>query len=160
MADVLTNACGGLLPLLASATSNSNEIEILENTEGMTNDEASEYLERITNISDLIILGNNSSFLELEQEKNMPNGSIIRQALRLTFTYAVKNCLESRRTDGRYTSFTSKGSVSSNDVVNSSGSKSIQMRDPVELLLESQLKVRPENNKLLKKRFYKDLFKL
>ena len=85
LADILTNACGGLLPLLASATTiNSNEIEILENTEGMSNMEGIKFLERIMQISDIIILGCNTSFGELEQEKNLPNGAIVRQALRLS----------------------------------------------------------------------------
>ena len=61
-----------------------SEIEILENTEGMTNQEGIRFLERIMLISDIIILGCNTSFTELEQEKNLPNGAIIRQSLRLS----------------------------------------------------------------------------
>lgn len=34
--------------------------------------------------SDLFILANNGSFSELEQEKSMPNGGILRQCLRLS----------------------------------------------------------------------------
>ena len=91
LADILTNACGGLLPLLASATTiNSNEIEILENTEGMSNVEGIKFLERIMQIRDIIILGCNTSFGELEQEKNLPNGAIVRQALRLS-KFFVRN---------------------------------------------------------------------
>ena len=51
-------------------------------------------------ISDVIILGCNTSFGDLEQEKNLPNGAIIRQTLRLTFTYAVRSCLEFKRRNG------------------------------------------------------------
>ena len=81
LADILTNACGGLLPLLASATTgNSNEIELLENTEGMTNQEGMRFLDRIMCIGDV---GCNTGFGELEQEKNLPTGSILRQTLRL-----------------------------------------------------------------------------
>lgn len=56
----------------------------MENTEGMTNQEGIQFLERIMRISDIIILGCNTNFGELEQEKNLPNGAIIRQALRLS----------------------------------------------------------------------------
>lgn len=111
LADILTNACGGLLPLLASATTinsvnfnlnpefwliekqliiwkiSKNDIEIMENTEGMTNQEGVQFLERVMRISDVIILGCNTSFAELEQEKNLPNGAILRQALRLSNFY-------------------------------------------------------------------------
>lgn len=61
-----------------------NDIEIMENTEGMTNQEGVQFLERVMKISDVIILGCNTSFSELEQEKNLPNGAIIRQVLRLS----------------------------------------------------------------------------
>ena len=60
----------------------------MENTEGMTNLEGIKFLERIMRISDVVILGCNTSFSELEQEKNLPSGAIIRQALRLS-----KDCL-------------------------------------------------------------------
>jgi hypothetical protein len=35
-------------------------------------------------LADLFILANSSSFAELEQEKNMPNGGVLRQCLRLS----------------------------------------------------------------------------
>jgi hypothetical protein len=35
-------------------------------------------------LADLFILANSGSFSELEQEKNMPNGGILRQSLRLS----------------------------------------------------------------------------
>lgn len=56
----------------------------MENTEGMTNQEGVQFLERVMKISDLVILGCNTSFADLEQEKNLPNGAIVRQALRLS----------------------------------------------------------------------------
>ncbi len=133
LADILTNACGGLLPLLASATTaSSNEIEILENTEGMSGREGFEFLERIMLISDVIILGCNTSFADLEQEKNLPSGAIVRQSLRLTFTYAVRRCLESKRR---------KHSVvgdSSSEV--SAQLKAISSKEPLDALLQTQMK--------------------
>ncbi|CAF0746128.1 unnamed protein product [Didymodactylos carnosus] len=96
MADILCNASGGLLPLLASATSASHEIEILENTEGLTPVEALKILKRIMAFVDLFVIANNGNFTELEQEKNMPSGGIVRQCLRLTMTVAVRQCMECR----------------------------------------------------------------
>lgn len=64
---------------------------MLENTEGMTSQEGMNYLERVMLISDIVILGATSSFAELEQEKNLPNGAIIRQVLRLSNSYLHKN---------------------------------------------------------------------
>ncbi|CAF4584365.1 unnamed protein product, partial [Rotaria sp. Silwood2] len=96
MADVLCNACGGLLPLLASATSASHEIELLENTEGLSPKDALKILKRVMSLSDLFILANSGNFSELEQEKSMPNGGILRQCLRLSMTTAVRHCMECR----------------------------------------------------------------
>jgi hypothetical protein len=50
----------------------------------MTSQEGINYLERVMLISDVVILGSNTSFAELEHEKNLPNGAIIRQVLRLS----------------------------------------------------------------------------
>ncbi|CAF5147751.1 unnamed protein product, partial [Rotaria socialis] len=55
--DVLCNASGGLLPLLASATSASHEIELLEYTEGLSPKDALRVLKRVMGLSDLFILG-------------------------------------------------------------------------------------------------------
>ncbi len=136
LADILTNACGGLLPLLASATTvSSNEIEILENTEGMTNQEGCRFLERIMAISDVVVLGCHSNFGELETEKNLPHGAIVRQILRLSFTSAVRNCLELRRSPTlakRLPSIQTIGELLSEV-------KHLSSKDPVESLIEIQL---------------------
>jgi hypothetical protein len=38
-------------------------------------------------LSDLFILANSGSFSELEQEKSMPHGGILRQCLRLSMKF-------------------------------------------------------------------------
>ena len=148
------------MPLLASATSNNsvniiqqikkiiekalnlnffqNEIEILENTEGISSEEGAKFLDRVMRISDLVILSNTSNFSDLEQEKNMPNGAIIRQTLRLTFTYAVKNCLDFRK---RLNNPHLRSSSFSTTPVNTylDEAKAINNKDPIEALLEAQL---------------------
>jgi hypothetical protein len=50
----------------------------------MTNQEGIKFLERVMLVGDIIILACNTSFAELEQEKNLPNGAIVRQMLRLS----------------------------------------------------------------------------
>lgn len=50
----------------------------------MTSQEGINYLERVMLISDVVILSLNTTFSELEQEKNLPNGAIVRQCLRLS----------------------------------------------------------------------------
>ena len=91
-----------------------HEIEVLENTEGLTPLNALKILKRVMGFADLFILANSSSFAELEQEKNMPTGGIVRQCLRLgtssrlsqwishpilillAMTTAVRHCMECR----------------------------------------------------------------
>ncbi|CAF4461459.1 unnamed protein product, partial [Adineta steineri] len=58
MSDILCNACGGLLPLLASATSASHEAEVLENSEGLSPYNALKILKRVMSLADLFILSN------------------------------------------------------------------------------------------------------
>lgn len=131
----------------------------MENTEGMTNQEGVQFLERVMKISDLIILGCNTSFSELEQEKNLPNGAIVRQALRLSkpkqtfffqitfkrlklfrylaFTNAVKNCLEARRNGLSNREPQSSTSTQLAELINET--KFLSVKDPVETLVELQL---------------------
>ena len=88
-------------------------------------------------ISDVIILGCNTSFSELEQEKNLPNGAIVRQALRLSFTSAVRNCLEFRRTQNSSLRSNHRSSVALNEIINEA--KVTSNKDPVEALIELQI---------------------
>jgi hypothetical protein len=87
-------------------------------------------------ISDVIILGCTTSFSELEQEKNLPSGAIVRQALRLSFTNAVRNCLESKR---EHSSLMNNPRLSTplSDIINES--KATLGKDPVEALIELQM---------------------
>ena len=56
----------------------------------MTSQEGINYLEKVMLISDVIILSSNTTFSELEQEKNLPNGAIVRQCLRLSNKKKIK----------------------------------------------------------------------
>lgn len=94
LADNLIIACGGLLPLLASATSPNNELDVIEPTQGMPIEVAVSFLQRLVNMADVLIFASSLNFGELESEKNMSSGGILRQCLRLVCTCAVRNCLE------------------------------------------------------------------
>ena len=101
LADNLIIACGGLLPLLASATSPNSELDVLEPTQGMPLDVAVSFLQRLVNMADVLVFASSLNFGELEAEKNMSSGGILRQCLRLVSTCAVRNCLECKeRTRG------------------------------------------------------------
>ncbi|CAH1123738.1 unnamed protein product [Ceutorhynchus assimilis] len=94
LVDNLIIACGGLLPLLASATSPNNELDVIEPTQGMPIEVAVSFLQRLVNMADVLIFASSLNFAELEAEKNMSSGGILRQCLRLVCTCAVRNCLE------------------------------------------------------------------
>lgn len=83
LADNLIIACGGLLPLLASATSPSSELDVIEPTQGMPIEIAVSFLQRLVNMADVLIFASSLNFGELEAEKNMSSGGILRQCLRL-----------------------------------------------------------------------------
>lgn len=94
LADNLIIACGGLLPLLASATSPNSELDVMEPTQGMPIEVAVSFLQRLVNMADVLVFASSLNFGELEAEKNMSSGGILRQCLRLVCTCAVRNCLE------------------------------------------------------------------
>uniref|UniRef100_A0A158P712 Putative neurobeachin homolog n=1 Tax=Angiostrongylus cantonensis TaxID=6313 RepID=A0A158P712_ANGCA len=97
LADSLIMACGGLLPLLASATSPNSELEIADSCQQELSIEcAAELLSRFVHLADIFIFASGISFAELEQEKNMPSGGVLRQALRLIATSSVRHILTAR----------------------------------------------------------------
>ena len=66
-------------------------------------DVAVSFLQRLVNMADVLIFASSLNFGELEAEKNMSSGGILRQCLRLVCTCAVRNCLECKeRTRGLY----------------------------------------------------------
>ncbi|XP_020284322.1 neurobeachin isoform X2 [Pseudomyrmex gracilis] len=102
LADNLIIACGGLLPLLASATSPNSELDVIEPTQGMPIEVAVSFLQRLVNMADVLIFASSLNFSELEAEKNMSSGGILRQCLRLVCTCAVRNCLECKERGRSY----------------------------------------------------------
>ncbi|KAJ8368522.1 hypothetical protein SKAU_G00085500 [Synaphobranchus kaupii] len=97
MVDNIIIACGGILPLLSAATSPSTELESIEATQGMSSETAVTFLSRLMAMVDVLVFASSLNFSEIEAEKNMSSGGLMRQCLRLVCCVAVRNCLECRQ---------------------------------------------------------------
>ncbi|XP_028976570.2 neurobeachin a isoform X9 [Esox lucius] len=105
MVDNIIIACGGILPLLSAATSpssskvsaNTTELENIEATQGMSSETAVSFLSRLMAMVDVLVFASSLNFSEIEAEKNMSSGGLMRQCLRLVCCVAVRNCLECRQ---------------------------------------------------------------
>ncbi|KAG6442872.1 hypothetical protein O3G_MSEX002580 [Manduca sexta] len=133
LADNLIIACGGLLPLLASATSPNNELDVIEPTQGMPVEVAVTFLQRLVSMADVLIFASALNFAELEAEKNMSSGGILRQCLRLVCTCAVRNCLECKERQ-RYAAARLADQPDAKSVVASLADASSPVKDPERLL--------------------------
>ncbi|XP_072418071.1 lipopolysaccharide-responsive and beige-like anchor protein isoform X1 [Chiloscyllium punctatum] len=92
--DNIIMACGGILPLLSAATSTTHELENIEPTQGLSFETSVTFLQRLIGLVDVLIFASSLSFTEIEAEKNMSTGGILRQCLRLVCAVAVRSCLE------------------------------------------------------------------
>uniref|UniRef100_K7FJD9 LPS responsive beige-like anchor protein n=1 Tax=Pelodiscus sinensis TaxID=13735 RepID=K7FJD9_PELSI len=92
--DNMIMACGGILPLLSAATSATHELENIEPTQGLSVEASVIFLQRLISLVDVLIFASSLGFTEIESEKNMSSGGILRQCLRLVCAVAVRNCLE------------------------------------------------------------------
>nr|XP_020468753.1 neurobeachin-like isoform X1 [Monopterus albus] len=100
MVDNIIIACGGILPLLSAATSPSSakmDFENIDATQGMSSETAITFLSRLMVMVDVLVFSSSLNFSEIEAEKNMSSGGLMRQCLRLVCCMAVRNCLECRQ---------------------------------------------------------------
>lgn len=115
LCDNIIIASGGLLPLLAAATGGNNSpsgsatnqnSSNAASAEGLSLVQANSLLYRLVNMADLLCFAaTHVNFAELESEKNMSSGGILRQCLRLVCTVAVKNCLAVQKHDSKVDNF-------------------------------------------------------
>uniref|UniRef100_A0A8I3Q2R0 Neurobeachin n=1 Tax=Canis lupus familiaris TaxID=9615 RepID=A0A8I3Q2R0_CANLF len=112
MVDNIIIACGGILPLLSAATSPTTELENIEVTQGMSAETAVTFLSRLMAMVDVLVFASSLNFSEIEAEKNMSSGGLMRQCLRLVCCVAVRNCLECRQRQRDRGSKSSHGSKS------------------------------------------------
>lgn len=59
---------------------------MMEPTQGMPVEVAVSFLQRLVNMADVLVFASSLNFGELEAEKNMSSGGILRQCLRLVTT--------------------------------------------------------------------------
>uniref|UniRef100_A0AAQ4QBY4 Neurobeachin n=1 Tax=Gasterosteus aculeatus aculeatus TaxID=481459 RepID=A0AAQ4QBY4_GASAC len=131
MVDNIIIACGGILPLLSAATSPSTELENIEATQGMSSETAVTFLSRLMAMVDVLVFASSLNFSEIEAEKNMSSGGLMRQCLRLVCCVAVRNCLECRQ---RQRDRSCKSSLTSSKSQDSLHSASTTGKDPDRLL--------------------------
>ncbi|RMC13664.1 hypothetical protein DUI87_08741 [Hirundo rustica rustica] len=89
--DNMIMACGGILPLLSAATSATHELENIEPTQGLSIEASLTFLQRLINLVDVLIFASSLGFTEIESEKNMSSGGILRQCLRLVLKWGGTN---------------------------------------------------------------------
>ena len=73
---------------------------MLEPNQGLSIEQAVSFLQRLMNMTDILVFASSINFGELEQEKNMSAGGILRQCLRLginrdlfpNFVYIFRYC--------------------------------------------------------------------
>ena len=56
---------------------------MLEPGQGLSIEQAVGFMQRLMNMTDILVFASSINFGELEQEKNMSSGGILRQCLRL-----------------------------------------------------------------------------
>ncbi|XP_047222522.1 lipopolysaccharide-responsive and beige-like anchor protein isoform X5 [Girardinichthys multiradiatus] len=139
--DNLIMACGGILPLLSAATSASHELENIEPSQGLAVEASVTFLQRLINLADVLIFASSLNFTEIEAEKNMSSGGILRQCLRLVCAIAVRNCLECQQAQFKG----AEGSTRSYTVMPSTAvgtAKSASAQSPIDAVMGGMSTVR------------------
>ena len=96
ISDNIILACGGILPILASATSPNYELDVIQSSQGLSLSTAWRLLDRLISVTHVIVFKSTISLEEIEKEKQLPTGAILRQILRLTVMCSIRNCMQSR----------------------------------------------------------------
>ncbi|XP_056252740.1 neurobeachin a isoform X1 [Seriola aureovittata] len=108
------------------------ELENIEATQGMSSETAVTFLSRLMAMVDVLVFASSLNFSEIEAEKNMSSGGLMRQCLRLVCCVAVRNCLECRQRQRDRSCKSSLTSSKSQDSLHSASTTSKQ--DPDRLL--------------------------
>ena len=83
LSDSLVYCCGGMLPLLSSATSRNFANDVLEPCGGMSLDASFSFLNRVMDLVDIVAFASSVSFATVESHRNMSAGGVLRQCVRL-----------------------------------------------------------------------------
>uniref|UniRef100_A0AAQ4PAI8 Neurobeachin a n=1 Tax=Gasterosteus aculeatus aculeatus TaxID=481459 RepID=A0AAQ4PAI8_GASAC len=108
------------------------ELENIEATQGMSSETAVTFLSRLMAMVDVLVFASSLNFSEIEAEKNMSSGGLMRQCLRLVCCVAVRNCLECRQRQRDRSCKSSLTSSKSQDSLHSASTTGKQ--DPDRLL--------------------------
>ncbi|KAJ8403599.1 hypothetical protein AAFF_G00349250 [Aldrovandia affinis] len=130
--DNIVMACGGILPLLSAATSSSHELESIEPSQGLSVEASLTFLQRLISLADVLIFASSLSFSEIEAEKNMSSGGILRQCLRLVCAMAVRNCLECQQSGFKANAENARGQKAMQSLMGSG--KSGPAQSPVDMV--------------------------
>ncbi|XP_057676681.1 neurobeachin a isoform X5 [Corythoichthys intestinalis] len=107
------------------------ELENIEATQGMSSETAVTFLSRLMAMVDVLVFASSLNFSEIEAEKNMSSGGLMRQCLRLVCCVAVRNCLECRQ---RQRDRNCKSSLTSSKSQDSLHASTTASKDPDRLL--------------------------
>ncbi|KAK2541782.1 Lrba [Columba guinea] len=77
------------LPEVNSTSPSSHELENIEPTQGLSVEASLTFLQRLINLVDVLIFASSLGFTDIESEKNMSSGGILRQCLRLVIASPV-----------------------------------------------------------------------
>lgn len=71
------------------------ELENIEATQGMSSETAVTFLSRLMAMVDVLVFASSLNFSEIEAEKNMSSGGLMRQCLRLGGCYKdfIRQCI-------------------------------------------------------------------
>lgn len=77
---------------IPSLSSSKSELDNIEATQGMSSEMAITFLSRLMVMVDVLVFSSSLNFTEIEAEKNMSSGGLMRQCLRLgEITSAAKD---------------------------------------------------------------------
>lgn len=71
------------------------ELENIEATQGMSSETAVTFLSRLMAMVDVLVFASSLNFSEIEAEKNMSSGGLMRQCLRLGVLITIVVCFQS-----------------------------------------------------------------
>lgn len=93
MSDNIILACGGILPILASATSPNYELDVIQSSQGLSLKTAWRILDKFIGITQVLIFKSTLSVAGVEEEKGFESGTVLRQMLRQTVLCGIRNCI-------------------------------------------------------------------
>ncbi|CAM9528017.1 unnamed protein product [Lampetra planeri] len=135
LVDNLIMVGGGLLPMLQAVTSPADvDLDASQHVDSLPSEIALNFLHRLLNLVDALVFASSLNFSEVESEKNMKAGGLLRQCLRLVCCVALRNCVESQEQQRSRAESGSESSTSSTAKGAAEPPPTVPARDPERLL--------------------------